>query len=385
MAAVSGELHPHCGGEQGTESSPVLYYTVMKLRWQVAAILAAAFEAGCGDDPTSPGPLTGDQAARVAPRLAVMTYAVATQFGGRSFFDNFLPCLKRGALSYVNSDRGRRVWFRGCDVGTGVVIEGSGEIEWAAGAPGPDREPFCTFGPSASCATGFRWQGTLVITLDDSVTVGLDAYEVTDVSVTFGVDTIQLQSLNVVIDGATIPMNDPELAAKLFDTNGRTLDDIPNPSESVAALSQADLHRLAYDGISVLASFLLDETQEAARGDHVHTLSCGTSSVTYDAQRLPTITSTWNGCSINGLIYDGTFIMKWGRWDISQSSFDAIRLDVSGTLTVGGAVPRVGITTLRVLMSNADGGSIEGSLGITLTLTGTGGSRSLAVTVPVDD
>ncbi|HET9387650.1 MAG TPA: hypothetical protein VFO67_21120 [Gemmatimonadales bacterium] len=356
-------------------------------RWRVAAILAAAVGGGaaCADDPTSPDPLDAAQAARVAPRLAVMTYLVATASWGRSFFDNFLPCLERGALSYVDSDRGRRVWFRGCDLGTGLVIEGSGEIEWAAAAPGPDREPFCTFGPSATCATGFRWNGTLAITIDDSVTVVLADYEVTDVSVTVGVDTIQLQSLNVLIAGSNVPMDDPALAAELFDATGRTLDHIPNPSQSVSALSQADLHRLAYDGISVLASFLLDETQEAGRGDHVHTLSCGTSSVTYDAQQLPTITSTWNGCLINGLIYDGSFTMKWGRWDISQNSFDAIRLDVSGTLTVGGAVPRVGVTSLQVLMSNADGGGIEGTLGVRLTLTGTGGSRSLAVNVPVDD
>ena len=355
-----------------------------------AAILGAALIASCGgEDPL--GPLTAPQSARVAPRLAVMTYAVATAPAGRSFFDNFLPCLERGALSFVDSDRGRLVWFRGCNLGTGLVIEGSGEIEWAGAAPGPAREPFCTHGLSPHCATSFRWSGTLAITIDDSITAGLDAYEVTDVSVTASVDTIQLDSLKVVIDGAgagagaTIPMNDPELLAQLFDTTGRTLDDIPNPSESVAALSQADLHRLAYDGISVLGSFLLDETQESTRVDHVHTLSCGTSSVTYDAQQLPTITSTWTGCSINGLIYDGTFTMKWGRWDISQSSFDAIRLDVSGALTVGGAVPRVHLTDLKVLMSNADGGGIAGSLGITLTLTGTGGSRSLAVTVPVDD
>lgn len=350
-------------------------------------ILATAFVAGCGSDPVSPHyrPLTSVEAERVGPRLAVMTFVVAIGSEGRSFFDNFLPCLNRGALSYVNSDAGRRVWFRGCDLGTGIVIDGNGEIEWAAGAPGPDREPFCVFGAPSRCAAGFRWNGTLAITLDDTLTVELDAYQVTDVVVTFGVDSIQLQSLNVVIGAEAIPMSDPGLAAELVDFSGQTLDDIPSASESVTALIDADLHRLAYEGISDLGSFLLDETLESARGDHVHTLSCGTSTVTYDAQQLPTITSSWNACPVNGLIYDGNFTMSWGQFDITSNTFVAIRLDVSGTLTVGGGVPRVGISNLRILMSNADGGGVAGSLGVTLTLTGTGGSRSLAVTLLVDD
>lgn len=314
-----------------------------------------------------------------------MTFAVAIGPQGRSFFDNFFPCLNRGALSYVNSNIGRQVWFRGCDLGTGVVIDGNGEIEWAADAPGPDRDHFCALVPPERCDAGFRWNGTLAITLDDTLTVRLDAYEVTDVAVTFGVDSIQLQSLTVLIAGETIPMNDPGLAAELFDAGRRTLDAIPNTSESVTALTNPDLHRLVYSGIADLASFLLNETSESARGDHVHTLVCGTSNVTFDAQRLPTIASSWNDCLVGGLVYDGDFTMKWGRFDITSSTFDAIRLDVSGTLTMGGAVPRVGISNLQVLMTNADGGDVFGSLGVTLTLTGTGGSRSLAVTLLVDD
>lgn len=353
------------------------------------AILATAIVAGCGSDPVSPHyrPLTSVEAERVAPRLAVMTFVVVNGSEGRSFFDNFLPCLNRGALSYVNSDAGRRVWFRECDLGTGIVIDGNGEIEWAAGAPGggPNREPFCVFGAPSRCGDGFRWNGTLAITLDDTLTVELDAYQVTDVVVTFGVDSIQLQSLNVVIGAEAIPMSDPGLAAQLVDFSGQTLDDIPGASESVTALIDADLHRLAYEGISDLGSFLLDETLESARGDHVHTLSCGTSNVTYDAQQLPTITSSWNACPLNGLIYDGNFTISWGQFAVTSSTFDAIRLDMSGTLTVGGGVPRVRISTLRILMSNADGGGVAGSLGVTLTLTGTGGSRSLAVTLLVDD
>jgi hypothetical protein len=313
-----------------------------------------------------------------------MTFLVAIGPQGVSFFDNFLPCLNRGALSYVNSNAGRRVWFRGCDLGTGVVIDGNGEIEWAA-APGPDREPFCVFGAPSRCAAGFRWSGTLAITLDDTLTVQLDAYQVTDVVVTFGVDSIQLQSLNVAIGADVIPMTDPGLAAELVNFSGQTLDDIPGASESVTALIDADLHRLAYGGISGLTAILFNETLESARGDHVHTLSCGTSTVTYDAQKLPTITSSWNACPVNGLIYDGDFTMSWGQFAVTSSTFDAIRLDVSGTLTVGGGVPRVRISHLRVLMSNADGGGVDGSLGVTLTMTGTGGSRSLAVTLLVDD
>jgi hypothetical protein len=352
---------------------------------EALAILATACVASCGGDPVSPNPVAAAQAARVAPRLAVMTFAVAIGPEGRSFFDNFLPCLNRGALSYVNSAVGRRVWFRGCDLGTGIVIDGNGEIEWAADAPGPGREGFCVFGAPSRCDVGFRWNGSLAITFDDTLTVVLDAYEVTDLVTTFGVDTIQLQSLNVVIGGATIPMNDAELAAKLFDATGRTLDAIPNPSEEVTALSSADLHRLAYQGITDLSAFLLDETLESARGDHVHTLSCGTSSVTYDAQQRPTITSTWNACNINGLIYDGTFAMTWGEFDVTSTTLSAIRLDVSGTLTLGGGVPRVRITNMQDRMSNADGGGVEGLLGVALTLTGTGGSRSLSVTLLVDD
>ena len=364
-----------------------------RLLRHVAAILVTAFVAACADkNPMMPDqpmtpvypPLTPAQAPRVAPRLAVMTFVIATGPEGRSFFDNFLPCLNRGAVSYVNTHAGRRAWFRACDLGTGVMIDGTGEIEWAASAPGPARADFCTFGPPERCETSFRWNGTLAITLDDTLTVALDTYRVNDVVVTF-VGGPQLQSLNVMIGADTILMNDPELATELFDDSGRTLDAIPNPTESVAALTDGDLHRLAYQGIAELASFLLNETLESGRGDHEHTLSCGTSSVSYDAQQLPTVTSSWNACLFSGLVYDGSFTMTWGRFDVSGNTFDAIRLDLSGTLTLGGAVPRVRISSLQILMSNADGGSIEGALNVTLTLTGTGGSRSLAFTLLVDD
>jgi hypothetical protein len=131
-----------------------------------------------------------------------------------------------------------------------------------------------------------------------------------------------------------------------------------------------------------LASFLLDETLEAGRGDHVHEGPCGTSAVTIDADQLPHVLNTWTDCPDRGLLVDGQFTMEWGRWEIDAQPA-ILRMDLAGDITVGGGVPTVSLSALRWTATVA--GSPPGQLSVTLELEGPGGPRTWTATIPVDD
>src|ERR671913_2519384 len=81
-------------------------------RSQIAyAAVAAVLLAGCGSDDDAPSGPSGEsppETALVASKLAVLSIATATAREGRSFFDNFLSCPRRGVVNYHNTTAGRR-------------------------------------------------------------------------------------------------------------------------------------------------------------------------------------------------------------------------------------------------------------------------------------
>lgn len=91
--------------------------------------------AGC-DDPA--GPVVGDEATvLVASKLSVLAVTVATGPRDRAFFDNFLPCARRGVVDYRETNAGRSATFSGCDLGDGVVVDGTAELRWPGTKPSP--------------------------------------------------------------------------------------------------------------------------------------------------------------------------------------------------------------------------------------------------------
>jgi len=348
------------------------------------AILAAPVLIGvavaCGDETTGPDPAALALAERIAPRLAVMAFAVANGPQGRAFFDNALPCVRRGVVNYANTETGRAVTFAGCDVGDGLTLDGTGELRWGPSEPAANREPLCGFGTAEACAAGFTWAGELRVTVDGEPHVLTEGFTVSDI-VAAGTEPVELQSLRVALEPAAVVVTEAgPLLDQIFDPTGIDLGTIPNPSGSVATLSEADLRRIALHGAMDLAFFLLDETVESARGDHEHQMPCGTSGVTYDAEQLPHVTNAWSQCPDRGLLFDGDFTMEWGRWELNGRELVAIRMDLTGSLTIGGGIPTIELTSLRwtVTPSGTD-------LEITLELEGPGGARTVAWTIPVDD
>ena len=97
--------------------------------WIIGALLIGIVGAACdGAGATGPQPPFSDEITRIAPRLGVMGLAVAVGPQGAGFFDNFLPCVRRGVIVYRNTPLGRAVTFHGCHLGHGIVVDGAESI-----------------------------------------------------------------------------------------------------------------------------------------------------------------------------------------------------------------------------------------------------------------
>src|SRR5262247_2415420 len=80
---------------------------------------------------SEPEPTLADSTRQlVASKTAIAALAVAIGPQGSSFFDNFLPCPRRGVIDYHNIPGGRRAEFIGCDVGDNIVIDGVADVSW---------------------------------------------------------------------------------------------------------------------------------------------------------------------------------------------------------------------------------------------------------------
>src|SRR5262249_31728463 len=101
------------------------------------------------------------------------------------------------------------------------------------------------------------------------------------------VDRLLLESLRVTVLGTTVGVDARRSPQRLFRPAGLDLNTLPNPTSSLAALTEADVKRIAYDAAVTLASILVDELEEI-RGAHTHTMPCGTLRVTPDAARTTT-------------------------------------------------------------------------------------------------
>jgi len=300
--------------------------------------LMAGCVSACANDPLSPPAATTGQVALVLPALKVMAHAAASGGSGHSLFDNHVPCVRRGVLTYSDQGNDRLVTWHGCYLGPGLSATGSGRL-------------------SPQGAGAWRWNGRLHVTLHDTAIVAIDSFTVSGV--------------------------DSSLSAQLRDTGGLSLETIPNPGGSLDALTAADLERIANHPLMVLGSFLLNETMETGRGDHIHDFPFGTTAVTV-VNHLPRLENAWSVANLGGVIVDGDFDMFWGIFDTVGNSLNAIRLDMQGSFRLGGGLPRVVLTQLTWQVEGT-GGGFPTTAQITLELRGPSGGRTYRTSVRVDD
>ena len=145
-------------------------------------------------------------------------------------------------------------------------------------------------------------------------------------------------------------VDDATLISQLFDTSAMDIDSIPNTSNTLAALTESDMKRLAYGQGPFLFGFLLNEVMESQRGNHTHEYPCGASAITHNLEDQTTrIDNTWNNCDLNssGMFIDGTFSLE-GYFD--EELFSII---IEGTLTIGGGIPKVTIRRMEWALEGA--------------------------------
>lgn len=306
-----------------------------------------------GDDMMGP---SRAQLELAASRTAIAMVAVAAGGEGSAFLDNFLPCTRRGVISYYNTEQGRMASFSGCDLGAGVTIDGAGELRWAGpDLPTSERGLFCDVSPTPSCETALAWSGTLSVTLAGGSQFRLDGLRIDDLMMEpdqglypEGLDLeiagLGLAGLDVTAGDETFRVEDSALPGEVFGSAGIDIDAIPNPSGSLDALTSDDLERLAYDPALAMFAFLIDEVSDV-RPDHTHTLECGTSVVTFDQDQLPLIQNDWSSCETLGAFLSGTFSIQFGPdTDFNNGPFTMV---VEGNLTLGGGIPKIELVRLE--------------------------------------
>jgi hypothetical protein len=305
----------------------------MKTQLTRLSIAALGLALACGGDGSnSLAPLTAD-ATLVRSKVATVAVAIATAGQGHSFFDNFLACPRRGVIDYRNTPRGRNAMIVGCDVGDGIVLDGTVEVQWTSS--GADRQIITSIdvvGPIHVSSAGAS-----VGDIDDVALRGI-AFRGPGIPGETLLDRFDFATARVIVDGQFVPLDSHASVSNVFHPT-LTIDAIPNTGESIDALTEADVRRIALSGATTIASILFNETLEVARGDHTHTLTCGTTQVTIDkARNLPRLDNTWNGCDVNGLFVSGTYTSEWLEFDTANFRMTML---LQGAITLGAGVPRV--------------------------------------------
>jgi hypothetical protein len=371
-----------------------------------ALLVSALLVLACGDGVVTPNDdntgteqggllanLPADQ--QRAVRLAVMTLAIATADEGHSFFDNFLPCARRGVVNFHNTATGRHATFSGCDIGGGYTVDGSGDVEWVGSGLAQSRQEFCRFAQTAVCGPALVWSGDLTVSAGGS-SVQITGFRVSAIAwasngglfpagLAIHTGGFGLRGLEVTLHEETTRVEDDDLPARIFDVTDMDINSIPNASREPSVLTDVDLKRLVYHGSIVLLSFLVDETLEIQRGNHTHQLECGSSVVTPNPDGQTTrIENTWTECHFSfGLFMSGTFSIEWGEVDFDSGPLTMV---VEGNLDVGGGIPTTTIRRLEWTAAGVDGAlTLPGEIRISGTIDGPAEQRAFSLEVFVDD
>jgi hypothetical protein len=331
----------------------------------IAAALLALGCGGSGTSPESPPDL-------VTSKVAVLGIAIATAGEGHAFFDNYVTCPRRGVINYANSPAGRVATVSGCDTGDGVVLDGNAEVRWVSGS---DR----------SRITQIVIAGSLRAGDSNGAETSVGDVTVTGISFTAPAEPAVLDlvvaPVRVTANNATFSLDSRAAPANIFAPGGRGIDAIPNPTGSLDALTEADLKSIAYGTAMRLALLLFDETLESQRGEHDHTIACGTIHVAPDVTaNLVRLQNEWNGCDLGeGIFVSGTFTQRWTAFD---GAAGRVAMVVEGQPVIGGNVPRIALTRLEWSVTALPSPNTVRIAGM---LTGASGTRSFSFELVVDD
>jgi hypothetical protein len=341
-----------------------LYQSSMLNR--VAQYVALLLLVGCGG---STAPSAGPNL--VASKVAVVAIAIATGGEGHGFFDNVITCPRRGVINYINTALGRSATITGCDAGDGVVIDGNAEVRWVTGT---DRSRIARVDVVGSLRV--RGPDGNETTVTELSATGISFTSPNEPSVL----NVVIAPIRVTASGETAPLDARASPVNVFAPSGRGIDAIPNPSGSLDVLTEADLKSIAYGTAMRLASLLFEETIDS-RGDHVHSLPCGTIRVTPDAATtLVRLENSWTACDLGGgVIVSGTFTQRWTAF---QSGSNRMAMVIEGQMMLGGNTPRTALTRLEWSMTAL---SAPGNLRISGTLVGSSGERAFSFDLVADD
>ena len=317
---------------------------------------------------------------RLASRLSVMTLVVALAEDGYGPLDNFLPCVRRGVINYYNTDAGRNATFSSCDLGDGIIVQGSGELKTVL----LKRSREATM--DTITISRIIWEGQLTPVIDGETEIQIDQFAIASVGVQLNhgegrvFDRLQLDSMTVMLLGETMKVDDETLISQLFDTSAMDINSIPNTSKSLSALTESDMKRLAYDQALFLGRFLINEVMESQRGNHSHEYPCGTSVVSQNLEdQTKRIDNTWNDCDLisSGISMDGAFSLE-GNFDR-----ELLAITTEGVLTIGGGIPK--ITIRRLEWSFEWENSLPAPVRISGKIYGEVDERSFSFDLIVDD
>ena len=347
----------------------------------VIAALGLMVLAACGGSDSQPQTPSPEVMERLASRLSVVTLVVAVAREGRDFFDNFLPCVRRGVINYHNTEAGRHATFSDCDLGDGVSVHGGGELKWVGPELSTDRQTI----------SRIIWSGGLTAVIDDNTEVQINALEIDAIGMQVDLkrdfpDRLQLGSVTVRLLGETMRVEDNTLPSQLFDTSAMDIDSIPNPSNSLLALTESDMKRLAYNEVTPWILFLFNEGLESQRGNHTHEGPCSTSVVTQNLEDQTTrIDNTLRLCDLtgSGFVMDGTFSLDGVLGD------ETLAIIIEGDLTIGGGVPKTTIRKLEWSIEAVDRVNFSltraGQVRISGNIDGEVDERSFSFELIVDD
>jgi hypothetical protein len=283
-------------------------------------------------------------------------------------------------VDYHNTAEGRRATFSGCNVGDGATVDGTAELRWVGDNLSPNRAQLS------------RLELTGPVTVQDeggrAVEVGTMRVE----GIAFrapspnvekpAVERLLLESLRVTVMGTTVGVDARGRPERLFRPTGLDLNTIPNPTNSLSVLTDADVKRIVYDAAVTLAGILVDELLEI-RPAHTHTTACGTLRVTPDAARATThLEYAWTACPLpGGLVLDGTFTQDVAPGTDLRAGLAMV---VAGQFTLGGGVPRTALTRLEWAVTGVRPLPANATIRGTLATVGSQ-QRAFAFAVMLDD
>ena len=305
------------------------------------AAVACASDPDEDPDPDPPpslyDPPVGTPDERLAAVLGTKSlFLVAAASSGSGFFDNTMPCVRRGVINYHDIEQGRHAELVGCDLGAGVTIDGSGDFIWS--------------GTDQNNIESIAFSGDLAVTIDGQSTPALTDFTIDALSYSRSAEArtlgtrLQLTGMQVTLRGQTVTIDEATLPGYVFDSSSFTLATLANPGGDPVALTATDQRRIALHAGMYFFRLFFGEALEASRGDHVHDDDWGTTSVTYDESGIPTLTMSWSQLDYQGTIVDGDFTVAVAG--TIPPDFSTVPLVVSGDLALGGGLPEVHIERL---------------------------------------